>query len=85
MSARHRGRQAPPHDEAALDALDGAPVLAEGILDDLRKASGMTYLQVSERSGYRVEGRAELRNPSLRKAIDIAGAMGFELVLRRRP
>ena len=84
MSARHRGRQAPPRDETALAALDGAPVVAENILDDIRKASGMTYKQLGERSGYAADNHGSLRNPSLRKAIDIAGAMGFDLVLRRR-
>lgn len=84
MSARRRGRQAPPRDETALAALDGAAVVAENILDDIRKASGMTYKQVGERSGYSVDNHSALRNPALRKAVDIAGAMGFELMLRRR-
>lgn len=80
---RSQGRRLVP-DHAALTAFDGACVNEADVLGRLRVAAGISMKALSMRSGYRLNDKRLLGNPTLRKAIDIANSLGFELVLRRR-
>ncbi len=78
------GRRTAPNSEF-LARLDGAVVDDPDVLIALRSAAGYPWPRLQAESGYSVSNPRHLRNPKLRKVIDLAQAMGFELVLRRRP
>jgi len=80
---RRGGRRLEP-DLAALAALEDIPVNESDVLNRVRLASGVGLDALSKRSGYGLNCQHNLSNPTLRKAIDVAGALGFDLVLRRR-
>lgn len=70
--------------ERKLDELDGA-VIAEGdVLQTLRKAAGVPLVKLEKLCGWTLNADTHLANPSMRKALDVAEALGFELVLRRK-
>lgn len=80
---QHDGRRTAP-DIDAFVALDGVVIQNADVLNAIREASGITWPRLQADSGYFVSQRRHLVNPKLRKVIDLAQAMGFELVLRRR-
>lgn len=82
-SGRRRGCRLEP-DRVALATLDGAVVADADVLNRVRIATGVAMATLEKRSGYKLNDKRLLNNPTLRKAIDVAGALGFELVLRRR-